>query len=106
MPQIMFISYDGREQAVEAPVGESVMQAAVDNSIDGITAECGGACSCATCHCFVDEAWLDKFPPPDPIEEQMIEYSIDPQSNSRLSCQLEVTEDMDGLVIRLPERQF
>ena len=106
MPQIIFISHDGREQEVDAAPGTSVMQAAVDNFIDGIHAECGGACSCATCHCFVDESCVDKIPPPDPVELQMIECAVDPQSNSRLSCQLEISDTLNGLIIRLPARQF
>jgi 2Fe-2S ferredoxin len=106
MPQIIFISHDGREQEVDAASGVSVMQAAVDNYIDGIHAECGGACSCATCHCFVDEAWQGKLPAPDPVELQMIECAIDPQPNSRLSCQLAITDALDGLIVRLPMRQF
>jgi 2Fe-2S ferredoxin len=106
MPQIIFISHDGREQEVDAAPGTSVMQAAVDNFIDGIHAECGGARSCATCHCFVDESWVDKIPPPDPVELQMIECAVDPQSNSRLSCQLEISDTLNGLIIRLPARQF
>ena len=101
MPQIIFISHDGREQEVDTTSGTSVMQAAVDNYIDGILADCGGACSCATCHCIVDESWVDKLPPADPIEMQMIECAIDPQPNSRLSCQLEMNEDLDGLIVRL-----
>lgn len=106
MPQIIFISHDGREQEVDAASGVSVMQAAVDNYIDGIHAECGGACSCATCHCFVDQAWQDKLPAPDPVELQMIECAIDPLPNSRLSCQLEINDALDGLIVRLPARQF
>jgi len=106
MPRITFISHDGREQEVEAAAGVSVMQVAVDNYIDGILAECGGACSCATCHCFVDEPWLSKLPPADPLELQMIECALDPQPNSRLSCQLVISDELDGLIVRLPARQF
>ena len=106
MPQIIFISHDGRQDEVDVAAGVSVMQAAVDNGIDGIHAECGGACSCATCHCFVDDAWLAKLPPPGAIELQMIDCALEPQDNSRLSCQLEMNEELDGLVVRLPARQF
>jgi 2Fe-2S ferredoxin len=106
MPQIIFISHDGRQDEVDVAPGVSVMQAAVDNGIDGIHAECGGACSCATCHCFVEEPWLDKIPAPSAAELQMIECALAPQANSRLSCQLEVNEALDGLVVRLPARQF
>jgi 2Fe-2S ferredoxin len=106
MPRIIFISHDGREQEVEAQPGTTVMQAAVDNFVDGIVAECGGACSCATCHCYVDGDWLHKLPEADPLELQMIDCALDPRPNSRLSCQLVVEDTLDGLVLRLPARQF
>lgn len=106
MPQIIFISHDEREQEVDAAAGVTVMQAAVENYVDGIVAECGGNCSCATCHCYVDEHWLAKLPAPEPGEAQMIDYAIEPRDNSRLSCQLVITEELDGLVVRLPARQF
>jgi ferredoxin, 2Fe-2S len=106
MPLIKFVSHDGNEQEVHAASGTSVMHAAVDNGIDGIIAECGGACSCATCHCYVDEAWLSKLEEPSAIEKEMIECVLDPEPNSRLSCQVVVTDELDGLVVRLPENQF
>lgn len=106
MPQITYVSHDGNATEVEVPVGNSVMQGAVDNMIDGIVAECGGSCSCATCHCYVDEAWVSKLPPASGMEKDMLECVLEPRPNSRLSCQLEVTEDLDGLVVHLPESQF
>jgi len=106
MPQITYISHDGNATEVDVPVGNSVMQGAVDNMIDGIVAECGGSCSCATCHCYVDEAWVSKLPPASGMEKDMLECVLEPRPNSRLSCQLEVTEDLDGLVVHLPESQF
>ena len=106
MPQIIFISHDGREQEVDAAAGTSVMQAAVDNYVDGILADCAGACSCATCHCYIDAPWSEKLPSPDPMELQMIDCAVDPQPSSRLSCQLELTDALDGLIVRLPARQF
>jgi ferredoxin, 2Fe-2S len=106
MPLIKFISHDGNEQDVHVSSGTSVMHAAVDNGIDGIIAECGGACSCATCHCYVDEAWQSKLEDPSAIEKEMIECVLDPEPNSRLSCQVVVTDELDGLVVRLPENQF
>ena len=106
MPQVTYISHDGNAIEVDVPAGTSVMQGAVDNMIDGIVAECGGSCSCATCHCYVDEAWLGKLPAASGMEKDMLECVLEPRPNSRLSCQLEMTEALDGLVVRLPESQF
>ena len=105
MALIKYIQHNGNEYEAEVPEGNSVMQGAIDNGIDGILAECGGACSCATCHVYVDEAWLDKIPTADDMEKAMVECVLEPKDNSRLSCQIEVTNDLDGLVIRLPESQ-
>lgn len=106
MPLVKFISHDGVEQDVHVASGTSVMHAAVDNGVSGILADCGGACSCATCHCYVDDAWLDKVKEADDVESQMLEFVMEPQPNSRLSCQIEVSDELDGLVVRLPEKQF
>jgi len=106
MPVINYISADGAINEIEVASGSSVMQGAVDNMIDGIVAECGGSCSCATCHCYVDDAWIEKVPVPSEMEKDMLECVLEPQPNSRLSCQIEVTDDLDGLVVRLPESQF
>ena len=105
MPKIKFIEADGKEHEVEAQEGRSVMQAAVDNLVPGIVAECGGYASCATCHGYVDEAWLTKVPPPDVTEEGMIACALHVQPNSRLTCQLKVTPALEGLVVRLPVSQ-
>ncbi len=106
MPSIKFITHDGNEYEVQAETGTSVMQAALDNGIDAIIAECGGACSCATCHCYVDESWTDKIEGPADLEKDMLDCVLDPQDNSRLSCQIKLTDAMDGLVVRLPESQY
>ena len=106
MPLISFIDHEENSYEVEVPSGTSVMQAAVDNMIDGIVAECGGSCSCATCHCYIDENWLDKLPPPSGMEKDMLDCVLEPRANSRLSCQVVVTDALDGLVVRLPESQF
>jgi 2Fe-2S ferredoxin len=106
MPLIRFISHDGAEQEVHVASGTNVMHAAVDHGVSGILAECGGACSCATCHCYVDEAWQDKTGSPDELEAQMLDFVLDPAPNSRLSCQIVVEDEHDGLIIRLPARQF
>lgn len=106
MPVVTYISHDGAINEIEVTNGTSVMQGAVDNMIDGIVAECGGSCSCATCHCYVDEAWLDKIPPASEMEKDMLECVLEPEPNSRLSCQINVTDELDGLVVKLPESQF
>lgn len=106
MPSIKFIRHDGTEQEVHVTAGTNVMHAAIDNDVRGILADCGGACSCATCHCYVDEAWLEKTGEPDEVEEQMLDFVMEHQPNSRLSCQIVVRDELDGLVIRLPESQI
>lgn len=106
MPLVKFISHDGEEKDVHVAAGTTVMHAAVDNGVAGILADCGGACSCATCHCYVDEQWLAKISEPDDVEAQMLDFLVDPQPNSRLSCQIVVEDELDGLVIRLPESQL
>ena len=105
MAKIKFIEADGKEHQVEAQEGQSVMQAAMDNLVPGIVAECGGFASCATCHGYVDEAWMTKLPPPDAAETGMIECAFHVQPNSRLTCQIKMTPALDGLVVRLPVSQ-
>jgi 2Fe-2S ferredoxin len=105
MPKIKFIESNGKEHEVEAQEGQSVMQAAMDNLVPGIVAECGGFVSCATCHGYVDEDWLKKVPPPDVAEQGMLTCAYHVRPNSRLTCQLKVTPALDGLVVRLPVSQ-
>jgi len=105
MPLVKYIEADGREFEVDVAVGNTVMQGAVDNLVEGILAECGGACACATCHCFVDEAWMEKLGRADDMEKELLEAVVDQRETSRLSCQIIVSEDMDGLMIHLPESQ-
>lgn len=105
MPKITFIDHDGESRSVEAPLGWTVMEAAVKNDVPGIEAECGGACACATCHVYVDEPWFDMIGPAQPMEADMLDFASDLRPNSRLSCQIKVTSDLDGLVVRTPERQ-
>ena len=103
MTRILFIQPDGSEQTVDADPGQSVMQAAIGAMVPGIVADCGGACTCATCHGYVDEAWVGRVPPPGSDETEMIDAGcFDVQATSRLTCQIRVTAEMDGLVIRLP----
>ena len=106
MVKIKFIEYSGQEHAVGANPGASVMIAAVSNGVPGIDADCGGACSCATCHVYVDQEWLEKTGEINPTEEAMLSISTDRKENSRLSCQIQVTEDLDGMVVNMPEFQF
>ena len=106
MPAITFIEHNGTTHEVHVEAGTSVMQAAVDNDIPGIVAECGGACSCATCHCYVDEAWVGKIAGPSAIEKEMLDCVLEPHANSRLSCQIKVGDGEDGLVVRLPASQY
>lgn len=106
MPQITFIEFNDISHCVEAETGKSLMQAAVDHGVPGIDADCGGSCACGTCHVIIDEAWRAKLPEPAEDEVAMIEMNPEPQPGSRLSCQLSVTEDLNGLVVRLPEFQM
>lgn len=105
MTKITYIGFDGTRFDVEAQNGSTVMENAIRNSVPGIEAECGGACACATCHVHVDEEWTDVVGPPAPMEEDMLDFAWEPQTNSRLSCQIVVRDELDGLVVRVPERQ-
>lgn len=106
MPKVIYVSPDGTRKEVDVPVGTTVMAAALKNGIDGIVAECGGVCMCSTCHVFVDENFFGKLPPADDTEEAVLEIAaIERQPNSRLSCQIKVTEGLEGLIVRLPEKQ-
>ncbi len=106
MPTVKFIEADGTEKIVEVTEGTSLMQAALENDVVGIQGDCGGACSCATCHCYIDESFASKTGEPDPIESSMLDFAVDPQPNSRLGCQVEVTEALSGIVVRLPASQY
>ena len=106
MALVKFITHDGNEFEANVNVGDTIMTAAIDNGIDAIIAECGGACSCATCHCYIDEAWNDKLSPAEEIEKDMLECALDPKPTSRLSCQVTMTEELDGIVVHLPESQY
>lgn len=102
MPMIHYITPEGERHEVAVDEGSSVMEGAINNDIDGIVAECGGACACATCHSYIDEAWLDKLPPMDDMEDSMLDAtSSDRKANSRLTCQIEVSSELDGLVVHV-----
>lgn len=106
MPHVTYIADDGKQTTLDIPVGTSVMQAAVLHGVDGIVAECGGSCMCATCHVYVRDDQLALAPPMQADEDAMLEGTASPRRpNSRLSCQLVVSEQMEGLVVNLPETQ-
>ena len=105
MARIKYIEFDGREHEVDVRSGLSVMEGAVKNNIPGIDADCGGACACATCHVYVDDAWAGKTGQASAMEESMLDFAEEVQPNSRLSCQIRVTDALDGLVVRMPQSQ-
>jgi len=105
MARITFVGTDGTRYEVDAENGSTVMENAIRNGVPGIEAECGGACACATCHVYVAEEWRSRTGVAEPMEEDMLDFAFDLRPNSRLSCQIKVTDDLDGLVINVPERQ-
>jgi len=105
MPKITYISSAGETRTVDTSVGMTVMRTAVANAIPGIDADCGGSCACATCHVYVDPAWIDKLKPAESAESDMLDFVIDREPTSRLSCQIEITDVLDGLVVRTPATQ-
>ena len=103
--KVTYIEDGGKAHTVEVTEGWSLMEGAVKHLIPGIDADCGGACACATCHVYVDEAWVEKLPKPESMEEDMLDFAYDVRTESRLSCQIRVTAQVDGLVVRTPEQQ-
>ncbi|MDX5361364.1 MAG: 2Fe-2S iron-sulfur cluster-binding protein [Alphaproteobacteria bacterium] len=106
MAKITYIEFNGTPHELEVAEGLSVMEGAVKNAVPGIDADCGGACACSTCHVYVDPAWAEKVGKPSEMEEDMLDFAFDVRENSRLSCQIRVTRELDGLVVRMPEKQF
>ena len=107
MAKITYIEYNGTEHVVEVANGLTVMEGARDNNLPGIEADCGGACACSTCHVYVDLAWVGKLPAKDDMEEDMLDFAYEPDTaRSRLTCQLKVTDALDGLVVQMPEKQI
>jgi ferredoxin, 2Fe-2S len=107
LASVTYIEHNGTEHKVEVPNGNSVMQGAVQNMIDGIVGECGGGLACATCHCYVDDAWIERVGPRSEAEIQMLESAAEERKcGSRLSCQISVSDKLDGLVVRLPAAQY
>ena len=105
MAKITYIESSGTEHVVDAEAGSTVMESAIKSAVPGIEAECGGACACATCHVHVDAAWRAAVGEPSPMEEDMLDFGYDVKPNSRLSSQIKVTAELDGLILRTPERQ-
>src|SRR5271165_6529174 len=105
MVKIVFESHDGKVQTIDVATGLSIMEGAVRNGVAGIDADCGGACSCATCMVYVSEEWWDRLPPKDGTESSMLEFNNEAAANSRLSCQLKVSEALDGIRLKTPKRQ-
>ncbi len=105
MTKLTIVAFDGTRHDLDAANGSTVMENAVRNSVPGIEAECGGACACATCHVYVDDAWSERVGPPATMEEDMLDFAFDVRPTSRLSCQIKMTDALDGLVVHVPERQ-
>jgi len=107
MAKITYIEHNGTEHVIEVSNGLTVMEGARDNNVPGIEADCGGACACSTCHVYVDAAWADKLPAKDDMESDMLDFAWQPDAvRSRLTCQVKVSEDLDGLIVHLPEKQI
>ncbi|TAM97230.1 MAG: (2Fe-2S)-binding protein [Rhizobiaceae bacterium] len=105
MTKLHIIAFDGTAYDIDAENGSTVMENAIRNSVPGIEAECGGACACATCHVYVDDAWTGVVGEPESMEEDMLDFAFDVRPNSRLSCQIKVRDELDGLIVRVPEHQ-
>ncbi|MFQ3334256.1 MAG: 2Fe-2S ferredoxin [Woeseiaceae bacterium] len=105
MPKINYVTQDGGKHEIDVDIGYTVMEGAVNNDLDGLPAECGGACACATCHAYIDPEWLSKLPAPDDMEDSMLDAAFDRRDNSRLTCQIEVTNELDGLVVHIAENE-
>jgi ferredoxin, 2Fe-2S len=105
MPKITYIEHSGKEHVIDAPVGQTLMEAAVKHAVPGIDADCGGACACATCHVYVDPAWAGKTGEASGMEVSMLDFANDVEDNSRLSCQIKITAELEGLIVRMPKSQ-
>ena len=105
MPKITYIEHNGKKHVQEVPNGLSVMEGAVQNNIPGIDADCGGSCACATCHVYVDKNWFNKLPDKEEAEEDMLDMAFEPNKFSRLTCQITIVDELDGLVVKMPSKQ-
>ena len=105
MPKITYIEHNGKSHTLEVANGLSVMEGAIQNDIPGIEASCGGACACATCHVYVDKKWYDKLAKKEDAEQDMLDMAFEPKKFSRLACQITATDELDGLVVKMPSKQ-
>jgi len=105
MPKVIYVQSDGSSRLCHLAEGDSVMDGALDNLVPGIKAQCGGGCTCATCHCYVRSPWFERLPAPIEDEKEMLAYVWRPRANSRLSCQVKVTRDLDGMIVDVPAKQ-
>ena len=105
MPKVIYITPQGERHEVDVDAGYSVMEGAINNNIDGIVAECGGACACATCHSYIDPEWLAKLPEMDDMEDSMLDAAFERRDNSRLTCQIEMSDDLDGIVVHVGDNE-
>ena len=106
MPKVIYITPDEVRHEVDVEAGYSIMEGAINNNIEGIVAECGGACACATCHSYVDAAWTDKIPSMDDMEDSMLDAAFERKDNSRLTCQIEMSDALDGIVIHVADNEY
>lgn len=106
MPRATYIGPDGRKETIEVALGDSLMDGALDHNIPGIIGQCGGGCTCVTCHCYVDAPWLEQLPKPHPDEADLLPFAEGVAADSRLSCQIRMTNALDGITVRLPQRQL
>jgi len=106
MPRVIYIEENGTEHEIEVPVGVSLMQAAVNNMVPGIEGDCGGLCACATCHIYLDEAWRQQLAEPEELETGILDFAFDVSEDSRLSCQIKMADELDGIRVRMPARQY
>jgi 2Fe-2S ferredoxin len=105
MPKVIYIEYSGKEHQIDLPIGFSIMEGAIKNSIAGIDADCGGSCACATCHVYVDEKYLSKIPTAQEAEKDMLDFVNETNNSSRLSCQIMMNNELDGIIVRMPKKQ-
>ena len=105
MTKVIFVEANGTRHEIDAENGATIMEVAIKNGITGIVGECGGACTCATCHIYIDDEWVERGGDPSVAEEDMLDFAYDVRDNSRLSCQIKVSEELNGIVVHVPDRQ-